>query len=283
MNDVIQSLAELSKTGKTGVLCTVVKTKGSTPRKEGSKMLVFPDGTITGTVGGGEVESRVIKEALDALSTGETKIVAFDLVDPEKGDPGICGGRLEVFIDPLGIPDQIVVVGGGHVGKAVAHLAKWMGYNVILTDDREEYCRPEAVPDADQFILCKLEDLTRYLDISDGTAVVLATRNHKVDISGLPEILSKPIGYIGVISSKRRWKMTKEQLLNAGINEKTLDMVVEAFEKVLARRIDVQVALRFLQVGIDHFRRKDPKALLKLTREERRAFCRELGIEEQGL
>jgi xanthine dehydrogenase accessory factor len=225
MNDVLASLAELSETGKTGVLCTIVKTKGSTPRKEGSKMLVYPDGTITGTIGGGEVESRVIKEAIDALSSGESRVIGFDLVDPEQGDPGICGGRLEVFIDPLGTPDQIVVVGGGHVGKAVVHLAKWMGYRTILTDDREDYCRPETVPDADQYIHCKFEELTSHYDINDGTSVVLATRSLQVDISGLPEILAKPVGYIGIISSKRRWNLTKEQLLDSGVKKDVLDMI----------------------------------------------------------
>ena len=117
MKDLITSLAELSETGKTGALCTIIKTKGSTPRKEGSKMLVYPDGTIAGTIGGGEVESRVIKEAIDALSSGEPKIVGFDLVDPDQGDPGICGGRLEVFVDPLGRTDEILVVGGGRAVK----------------------------------------------------------------------------------------------------------------------------------------------------------------------
>jgi xanthine dehydrogenase accessory factor len=225
MNDVIASLAKLAESGKTGVLCTIVKTTGSTPRKEGSKMLVFPDGTISGTVGGGEVESRVIQEAMDALSTGQSRIVGYDLVDPDQGDPGICGGRLEVFIDPLGKPDEIVVVGGGHVGKAVVHLAKWMGYRVALTDDREEFCRPETVPGADQYIHCKFKDLTDNLDINEGTAVVLATRNQQVDISGLPELLAKPVGYLGVISSKRRWKLTKDQLLESGVKKDVLNKI----------------------------------------------------------
>jgi xanthine dehydrogenase accessory factor len=225
MNDLIASLAELSEIGKTGVLCTIIKTKGSTPRKEGSKMLVYPDGTISGTIGGGEVENRVIKEAIDALATGEPKIVEYDLVDPEQGDPGICGGKLEVFIDPLSTPSEILVVGGGHVGKAVVHLAKWLGYRVTLTDDREEFCRPEVVPDADRYIHCSFKELTCHMDIDEGTAVVLATRNHKVDISGLPEILTKPIGYIGVISSKRRWKLTKEQLMESGVNKDMLKRI----------------------------------------------------------
>ena len=225
MNDVLSSLANLSRDGTAGALCTIIKTKGSTPRKEGSKMLVYPDGRIVGSVGGGEVEGRVIQEAINALETGQSKIISYDLVDPHKGDPGVCGGTLEVFIDFLHTPDDIVVVGGGHVGRAVVHLAKWMGFRVILTDDREEYCTPESVPGADQYIHCNLDELPSRYDFSSQTAIVLATRNNQVDISGLPEILGEPSAYIGVISSQRRWKLTEKQIINSGVKKERLQKI----------------------------------------------------------
>ena len=225
MNDVLSSLANLSRDGTAGALCTIIKTKGSTPRKEGSKMLVYPDGRIVGSVGGGEVEGRVIQEAINALETGQSKIISYDLVDPHKGDPGVCGGTLEVFIDFLHTPDDIVVVGGGHVGRAVVHLAKWMGFRVILTDDRKEYCTPESVPGVDQYIHCKLEELPSRYDFSSQTAIVLATRNNQVDISGLPVILVEPSAYIGVISSQRRWKLTEKQIINSGVKKNRLQKI----------------------------------------------------------
>ncbi|MCK5793182.1 MAG: XdhC family protein [Anaerolineales bacterium] len=97
MSEVLSALAELPKTGTAAALCTIIRAKGSTPRKEGCKMLVYTSGSIVGTIGGGEVEGRVIKEALDSIQTGERKIRTYDLINPEKGDPGICGGTLEVF------------------------------------------------------------------------------------------------------------------------------------------------------------------------------------------
>jgi len=225
MSEVLSALAELPKTGTAAALCTIIRSKGSTPRKEGCKMLVYTSGSIVGTIGGGEVEGRVIKEALDSIQTGERKIRTYDLINPEKGDPGICGGTLEVFIDPLTQPEDLIVVGGGHVGKAVVYLAKWLGFRVILSDDREEFCSPAYVPGADEYVHCSLEDLSSKIEFSPETVIIMATRSNQVDVRGLPELLAAPSAYIGVISSRRRWKLTVEQLLETGIKKKDLDRI----------------------------------------------------------
>ncbi len=188
-------------------------------------MLVYPDGKIVGSIGGGEIEGRVIQEAIDSLQSGKSKILSYDLVNSEKGDTGICGGMLEIFIDPLKQPEDVVVVGGGHIGRAVVHLAKWMGFRVTLSDDRKEFCSPEYVPEADDYIHCKLEDLPSSYVFSDQTAVVLASRNNHVDMAGLQEILAEPSAYIGVISSQRRWKLTKKQLIDSGVNKDKLHRI----------------------------------------------------------
>jgi len=221
MSDVLSALAELPKTRTAAALCTIIRAKGSTPRKEGCKMLVYASGSIVGTIGGGEVEGRVIEEALESIQ----KIRAYDLIDPDKGDPGICGGTLEVFIDPLIQPEDLIVVGGGHVGKAVVYLAKWLGFRVILSDDREDFCSQDFVPGADEYIHCSLEELSSRIEFSPQSVIILATRNNQVDIRGLPELLAAPSAYIGVISSRRRWKLTEEELLKAGIKKKDLDRI----------------------------------------------------------
>lgn len=222
---VLKALADLPRTGSAAALCTIIQAKGSTPRKAGAKMLVYKDGSIVGTIGGGEIESRVIEEALQSIQTGESKILSFDLIDPQKGDPGICGGTQDVFIDPLKQPQDLVVIGGGHVGRAVVHLGKWLGFRVILSDDREAYCTPENAPGADLYIHCELEDLPGRYEFSSRSAIVMATRNNQVDIRGLPELLETPSAYIGVISSRRRWKLTREELEKAGIKDDMLDRI----------------------------------------------------------
>ncbi len=222
---VYQSLAELENSGREGVLCTVVKTSGSAPRHAGSKMLVYPDGTFTGTVGGGEMESRVLHEAMDALTEGRPRKVEYSMVDPQEGDPGVCGGTVEIFIEPLLAKPTLVVVGGGHVGKALSHLAKWLGFRVVISDDREEFCSPATHPDADEFLPVSMATLPEVLRITRSTSLVLVTRGSAIDVDGLPELLKSPAGYIGVIGSKRRWLTTKKALLEKGVPETQIQRV----------------------------------------------------------
>lgn len=225
MSTVYRALAELESQGGRGALCTIVNSQGSTPRREGSKMLVYPDGEIVGSVGGGEVEGRIIQEALEVIDTGQSKMLDYSLVDPERGDPGVCGGSFQVFLEPLIPSSTLIVVGGGHVGQAVVHLADWLGYRVVLTDDRKEFCTPEVAPGAAEYHPCLLEEVPHHVKFTPETAVILVTRNMGIDVSGLPAILDQPHQYLGVISSKRRWRLTEEKLLENGVSEEQLSQI----------------------------------------------------------
>ena len=207
------------------MLCTVIESNGSTPRHAGCKMLVFPDKHIIGTVGGGETENRVIHEALAALTDGKTRLLTISLVDPSRGDAGVCGGQVKVFVEPMGNEPLVLVVGGGHVGKAVAHLARWIGFRVAVADDRPEFCTPEANPDAQAFYPLPMLEIPQVLNITPQTYIVLTTRGTDGDIAGLPGLLETKAAYIGVIGSRRRWTMTRNALLAAGISEEKLNRV----------------------------------------------------------
>jgi xanthine dehydrogenase accessory factor len=222
MKTIFQALRELETNRESASLCTVVRSQGSTPRGSTSKMLVYPDGSILGTVGGGELENRVIAAAQQALKDGNSQLLEYNMADPERGDPGVCGGQVEVFVEPILPPATLVVVGGGHVGKAVAHLAKWLGFRVAVSDDRSEFCTPEANPDADDFYVCTLAELPAKLKITDRTYLVLTTRGVVVDAPGLPSLLDSPAAYIGVIGSKRRWKMTVDKLKEVGVSKEKI-------------------------------------------------------------
>jgi len=211
------SLVELEKANKAGALCMIVRSKGSTPRSAGSKMLVYADGTIAGTVGGGELENRVIQEALQAISDGRPRMLEYQMADPGRGDPGVCGGQVEVYVEPVRPKPTIVVIGVGHVGKAVAQLAHWLGYRVVLNDDRPDFCTPEIVPDADQYIPTPMAELTRHMEITPWTYLVLTTRGVNVDVLGLPALLDEPAAYIGLIGSQRRWETAKKQMQEMGV------------------------------------------------------------------
>jgi xanthine dehydrogenase accessory factor len=222
---IFQAIVELERNNDAGALCTIIWSKGSTPRHVTSKMLVYSDGHIIGTVGGGEVENRVIKEALIAIDDKTPRLLSYNMANPERGDPGVCGGQVEIYVEPILPKPILVVVGVGHVGKAVAHLAKWLGFIVAVSDDRPDFCNPQAVPEADEFYPVPLEELSSQLKISPWTYIVLTTRGMDVDVSGLPSLINSNAAYIGVIGSKRRWAATKKKLVDAGISSKMLERV----------------------------------------------------------
>jgi xanthine dehydrogenase accessory factor len=219
MRSIYQALAELEKNNESAALCTVVKSEGSTPRHMGSKMLVYPDGKFIGTVGGGELENRVIKTALAALKTGVGQTLAYTMSDPSRGDPGVCGGTVEVFVEPILPPALIVVIGAGHVGKAVVHLAKWLGFRVALSDDRAEFCNSESVPNADAYYPVPMAELVNQFKVTHQTYLVITSRGSSVDAEGLPNLLDSEAAYIGVIGSKRRWLTTVKALKEKGVAE----------------------------------------------------------------
>src|SRR5688500_1742157 len=126
MPSIYQALSDIEKKNESAAHFTVIRSDGTTPRRVGSKMLVYPDNRFIGTVGGGELESRVIKAAVQSLTSGSAQTLSYTMADPSRGDPGVCGGSVEVFVEPILPPAMIVVIGGGHVGKAVVHLAKWL-------------------------------------------------------------------------------------------------------------------------------------------------------------
>jgi xanthine dehydrogenase accessory factor len=225
ISTIYQVLAETEAADQPVALCTIVKTSGSTPRHSTSKMLVFPDGHILGTVGGGELENRVVNEALVSLLDGKPRNLVYKMTDPERGDPGLCGGQVEVFVEPILPSPLLVIVGGGHVGKAVAHLAKWLGFHVALSDDRVEFCTKKANPDVDEFYPGSIAELPLNLTITPQTSIVLTTRGSNVDVSGLPVLLETQAGYIGVIGSRRRWDTTVKELIQQGFLEEKLERI----------------------------------------------------------
>jgi len=223
--DIYRALAEIEKSNESAALCTVVKSIGSTPRHVGSKMLVYPDKKFVGTVGGGDLENRVLNEALLAMDDGQTRLLSYTMADPARGDPGVCGGTVEVFVEPILPPATIVVIGAGHVGKAVVHLAKWLGFRVAVSDDRPEFCNPEATPDADAYYPVPMGELPAHLKINNRTYIVITSRGSNVDAQGLPDLLEAEAAYIGVIGSKRRWLTTVKALQAKGVSEKRIARV----------------------------------------------------------
>ena len=209
---VYEALLEAQTRGEPAALAIVVSAQGSVPRHEGSKMLVRRDGSIVGTVGGGALESLVIQEALTSLTDGRPKLSSYALNDLAAGDPGICGGTVQVFIEPVGLAPLLLVIGGGHVGRALAELGKWTGFRVILSDDREAFCNPEYAAGLDGYAVCKPGQIAQHVDITPQTYIAAVTRGMPVDLDLIPALLATPAAYIGLIGSRRRWALTVKAL-----------------------------------------------------------------------
>ncbi len=246
MDTIYQAAGEMQKKHQFGAVCTVVRSEGSTPRHVGSKMIVYSDGRFAGTVGGGDLEHRVLQEAMRAIGDGRARLLHYNLTDPERGDPGVCGGQVEVFVEPILPSATVVVIGGGHVGKAVAHLAKWLDFRVVVSDDRPEFCNEATIPDADAYYVCRMEELPSHMQIDGRTFLVLTTRGSSVDVAGLPALLSLPAAYIGVIGSKRRWAATIEGLQGLGVGADQLRRVHSPMGLELRAETPAEIAVSIM-------------------------------------
>lgn len=266
---ILQELLAAQERGAAVALATVVRARGSVPRHAGAKMLVYEDGHFSGTVGGGEMEARVLAAAQEALASGETRLVPYSLVDPQRGDPGVCGGEVEIYVEPYLPPATVYVIGVGHVGKAVASLAHWLGYRVIVADDREELASPEHVPEADHYLPGPIQAALEQQPINRSTFVVLLTRNVLIDRQILPAILESPAPYIGVIGSRRRWEHTKELLREDGVDEALFARVQSPVGLELGAETPEEIAVSIMAQIIQQQRGGDGQPMSNPTPESR--------------
>jgi len=221
---IIRELADAIDGGTPVASATVVRTHRSVPRHAGSRMLVYADASISGTIGGGEMERRVIDEALAALADRRPRLTSYTLLDPAGGDPGVCGGEVEIYVEPHMPAPSLLVVGAGHVGRAVVDLAHWLGHRTVVWDDR-----PEALTDlenADAVVGGSIADAAHEAACGADDAIVMVTRNVDLDVDLLPVLLATSAGYVGLMGSRRRWETTRARLSEAGIATADLDRVM---------------------------------------------------------
>jgi xanthine dehydrogenase accessory factor len=247
--DLIRELASAVERGQSVVLATVVRTERSVPRRAGTKMLVYGDGRTSGTVGGGEMEARVRTEAAAALSDRRPRMLTYDLLDPAQGDPGVCGGRAEIYLEPHMPAPLLLVVGAGHVGRAVSDLAKWLGFRTVVWDDR-----PGAIdelvtgsgPDPDATASGPIADVLAQHRPGPDASVVMVTRNVAIDVELLPPILATSAGYVGLMGSRRRWATTRVELAEAGVSEADLARVVSPIGIEIEAETPEEIAVSIL-------------------------------------
>ncbi|MEC9425541.1 MAG: XdhC family protein [Actinomycetota bacterium] len=255
---ILDNLRGLLSEGRSVVLATVIATTRSVPRHTGAKMLIVDDGRQIGSIGGGEMESRVLEEAAGCLADRNPRILDYQLLDPNAGDPGVCGGEVTIYLEPHMPPPTLLVIGCGHVGRAVVNLASWLGFHVVANDDRIDVARElaDGLPSHSgvQVLPGTLAEVLGGLRLTDNDYGVVVTRNVEVDIQNLPHLLATDVGRVGVMGSRRRWDTTKNSLLDAGVSEADLERVTSPIGIDIGAETPEEIAVSILAQVVDHRR-----------------------------
>jgi xanthine dehydrogenase accessory factor len=202
--DLFEEIVRMRRAGQRGALATIVHTNGSIPSFESSRMLVREDGSIAGTVGGGCVEAEVWAAAKEAIQSETPRKMVFNLNNEAAYDSGlICGGTLEIFVEPILPQPMLYLFGGGHVSVAVARVAHMAGFAIGVVDDRESFANAERFPMASE-VHITYEEAFEKIHPNASTFLVIVTRGHKDDMRVLEWAVEKPARYIGMIGSKRK-------------------------------------------------------------------------------
>ena len=219
MEKLFETIVDLKKSGEPAVLAIIIRAEGSTPRRVGTKMIILKDGKAIGTMGGGDLERRVIKEALGALRQGEPRIASFTL-DIEKGKLDMmCGGKLDVYIEPLLPKERLIIFGAGHITRSLAPLMKLAGFKVSVVEDSPDLLQKDKFPETGDLILTDMEQFARDLPSDPRTYIVTLSRGFSRDKAILNQLIQKDFKYIGMIGSLRKIVAMKEDLEKQGVPE----------------------------------------------------------------
>src|SRR5437868_3325910 len=226
--DLYEELVRLRKLGQKCALATIVQVRGSIPSYESAKLLVREDGSMMGTVGGGCVEAEVWTAAREVIETEKPKHLTFSLGQDAAYDNGlICGGQLNIFVEPVIPQPRAFIFGGGHVSKSISKIANLAGFSTTIVDDREQFANAERFPEAEETFAEEYESVFPKLTVTSSSYLIIVTRGHRDDMRVLRWAVNTPARYIAMIGSKRKTISVVHELEKEGIPR-------EAFEKVFA-------------------------------------------------
>jgi len=224
--DIYEEIVRLRKDGRHGAVATIVNVRGSIPSFKTAKMLVRDDGSIVGTIGGGCVEADVWQAAREVMESERPRTLTFDLNQDPKYDTGlVCGGTLEIFIEPVLPPAELYIFGAGHVAASLYKVASIAGFDITVIDDREAYASRERFPEAQEVIAEDFEKVTARLQLSESSYVVIVTRGHRDDMRVLRWAVQTPARYVGMIGSKRKTVTIFKELQKEGLAPELFDRV----------------------------------------------------------
>jgi len=228
MDSIYQYVAKLEQEGREFAVCTVIDAQGSSPGRTSFKMIVLPDGTQHGTVGGGKLELTVLGAARDAIAEGKSRVVTFDLSQNGKDSLGmLCGGQVTLYIEYVGSRPLLYIYGAGHVGRFLATFASLVGFEVTVLDDRPEFATPARLPDAHHFLTGEFVELVQTTAYGPQGYHVILTDRHVSDERVLRALLERKVDnrYIGMIGSRSKTLEVFRRLVAAGVGKEDLARV----------------------------------------------------------
>ena len=226
--DIYEEIVKLRQEGRRGAVATIVNVRGSIPSFETAKMLVRDDGSIAGTIGGGCVEAEIWQAAREVMESEKPRTLTFNLNHDPKFDSGlVCGGTLDIFVEPVLPPASLYIFGAGHVSVSLYKVARGAGFDVTVVDDREAYANRERFPDAKEVIAEDFDRAMARLAPGESAYLVIVTRGHRDDMRILRWAVQTRARYIGMIGSKRKTIAIFKELTKEGLP-------AELFERVHA-------------------------------------------------
>ena len=249
MSDITFQLNKLREEGQPFVLCIVVAAQGSSPRKEGAKMVVFADGRTLGTVGGGSIEMRTIEDALKCLEAGKPQLIAYNL----EADLGMqCGGKVTVYYEPFAPELCLTIFGAGHIGREVGTLAKSLGFKVRYVDNRENIFSEFDATHAECIVGDYLQKASS-IAFKPTDLAIITTQGHGFDEDLLGVMATKNLLYLGMIGSKRKVAKARQRYLDSGqLTQEQLDRVEMPmgvpFNAETPREIAISIVARLIDV-----------------------------------
>lgn len=246
MNEIIQSLIDIHEQKKAAVLCIITESSGSTPRKAGSKMLVYPDGSIKGSVGGGSIEHTVIEEAMKLMHSQQVKTCEYNLGE----DLGMqCGGHTNVYFEAINASPRLIIFGAGHIGKILSEMAMPFGFDIIMVDNREELLDQNWA--GATLIVKDFVQAYQEIDFRKNDFVVVTTYKHEYDQAIVAYISSQPHAYLGMMASKRKAALAQKIWKESGISQDNIDKIFSPIGLKMQCETPKEIALSILAQLID--------------------------------
>jgi xanthine dehydrogenase accessory factor len=264
--EVFAAVSDALDKGEPAALVTIVSTTGSTPQRVGAKMLVYSDGRIVGTIGGGCYENDAFWKARDAITARMPRLVHYELSDDFAQETGlICGGQMDVYIEPIEPSPELFVIGAGHVGTELARLAHTVGFRVHVVDDREKFANPERFPDAAEVVAEDIPTWIARATLPPQACVVIVTRGHTNDLEALRALATRDLQYLGLIGSRAKVARIYEALQQDGIPSQCLQRVHAPIGldigAVTPPEIAVSILAELIAVKHGKFRSRDAAGL----------------------